>query len=125
MTAALLLEVLRDARDLGLWQEQRDVLAQLGVDVAHVRFVTRRRARKPYLQTLADYEEEDEDPPTDDEIRDRNHARRVRQALEWKRCDWLAWQRRAVVTSIAGIYKRMYTDARVADRCLPPFVRTR
>jgi hypothetical protein len=37
MTTQQLLDVLRDARDQGLWQEQAAIVEEIGPDVAHVR----------------------------------------------------------------------------------------
>lgn len=120
MNAARLLEVLRDARDEGLWQEQAEVLRQLDIDCKHVRFVVRNRPLMPRMYSASDWEEADDygDPEpamSDDEITDRNRHLRIQKALEWRRADWTAWRRRVgAITSIADIYKRAYSDAHVS-----------
>lgn len=133
MNAARLLEVLRDARDEGLWQEQAAVLSQLDIDVEYRRFVTRNQPFKPYMHTAADYEPDEygDDPgpvPTDEEIAAANRQRRMQAALTWKCTDWTRWKRRPAVASLSDIYKRIYTDQRVsnvASRGLPPFQRAK
>lgn len=111
MTTQQLLDVLRDARELGDADFERSVLEQLGLDAVYVRFETRQCRLRPYRTVDDEYEDADE---TIEEFR----ARIGQRQRDDDRRDWLAWQRRARFANISllsDIYKARYNDQAIAD----------
>lgn len=136
MTSRQLLEVLRDARELGDKAFEQSVLEQLDVDVAYVEVSSKASAAtyRPRFD-FGGYEYDDEEPETPDEMR----ARVSLTARNIERRDWLAWTRAGAwhrrhpstvgaaassLTTLAHIYKRVYSDRSIADmasRSAPSF----
>jgi hypothetical protein len=104
-----LLDVLRDARELGDAAFEQSVLEQLDVNVAYVRFETRQRPMKPYRW--------DEDDPALLEPIDEFRQRIGAEYRSWFTRDWTQWRERikSSLTSLSAIYQRYYSADRIAD----------
>lgn len=86
-----LLQLLPDAREDGRLD---DVLDEIGIDVAYVRFETRRLPMKPYF-AAAEYLDEDEV--------EESHARaRQRYRDEFRKASSMQWARRASYATLAS-----------------------
>ena len=88
MSTPHLLEVLRDARDEGLWQEQSAILAELELDAAYVRHVGGCRPTYTW-RIVIEYDDDEYDPV---------EARRAAMA-RCRNTDWAAWKSYAVTTT--------------------------
>ena len=120
MNAYHLLQILKDARDLGRDDEAAAVIDEIGCDAKHVRFEVRNRALKPFFDRGDDFDQDHdrsyEPTPIADQVREAVTRERRRDYTEWKT------RTASNVTAFAAIMKQYYNENTVATLALraPP-----
>jgi hypothetical protein len=111
--ASQLLDMLRDARELGDVAFESSVLEQLDLDAVYVRqSIEPLFPWRPYP-----YERDEYDDLEDSETIDAFRARIGEQYRAWQKRDWAAWRSLAPspLSTLAAIYKAHYSEASIAN----------
>lgn len=114
MRASQLLDMLRDARELGDVAFESSVLEQLDLDAVYVRqSIEPLYPWRPYPYREVAFDEHDD---LDDlETIDAFRARIGEQYRAWQKRDWAAWRSPSVMSTLAAIYKAHYSEASIAN----------